>query len=236
MRGGSVRVGGRRPTRRRCRRRGDAVWSGWCRRPPPTCSTSRPSRRSARLPTPRPSSRRAPRRSCWSGSCPGSTGRPHPRDLSEGQRLALVLAVVLTARPEVLLLDEPTRGLDYPGKLALAEVLTGLAAADRAVLVATHDVEFVAQVADQVVVLAAGRGGLGGSDRPGGGRVAGLRPPGPQDPGRRLAHRRPGRGGGPVSAPRAPSPGPSPRPDPPGLRLRPRSTLVLARRLAGRAA
>ncbi|ROR89948.1 ABC transporter ATP-binding protein [Nocardioides aurantiacus] len=87
---------------------------------------------------------------------PGVDRRAHPRDLSEGQRLAVVLAVVLTARPEVLLLDEPTRGLDYPGKQALAEVLTGLAAADRAVLVATHDVEFVAQVADQVVVLAQG--------------------------------------------------------------------------------
>ncbi|WP_445258096.1 ABC transporter ATP-binding protein [Nocardioides aurantiacus] len=87
---------------------------------------------------------------------PGVDRAAHPRDLSEGQRLALVLAVVLTARPEVLLLDEPTRGLDYPGKQALAEVLTGLATADRAVLVATHDVEFVAQVAHQVVVLAQG--------------------------------------------------------------------------------
>lgn len=87
---------------------------------------------------------------------PGIDRRAHPRDLSEGQRLALVLAVVLTARPGVLLLDEPTRGLDYPGKQALAEVLRALAAADRAVLVATHDVEFVAQVADQVVVLAQG--------------------------------------------------------------------------------
>ena len=39
-----------------------------------------------------------------------------PRDLSEGQRLALVLAVVLTSQPSVICLDEPTRGLDYPGK------------------------------------------------------------------------------------------------------------------------
>ncbi|MCW2865923.1 MAG: cobalt transporter ATP-binding protein, partial [Marmoricola sp.] len=77
-------------------------------------------------------------------------------DLSEGQRLALVLAVVLTSQPPVLCLDEPTRGLDYPGKRALAEVLTTLAQEGRAVLVATHDVEFVAQVADRVVVLAEG--------------------------------------------------------------------------------
>ena len=44
----------------------------------------------------------------------------HPRDLSEGQRLALVLAIQLAAAPPVVLLDEPTRGLDYPAKRRLA--------------------------------------------------------------------------------------------------------------------
>ncbi len=87
---------------------------------------------------------------------PGIDGGRHPRDLSEGQRLALVLAIVLTAEPPVVALDEPTRGLDYPGKTALAGILAGLAAEGRAVLVATHDVEFVAQVAERVVVLAEG--------------------------------------------------------------------------------
>jgi len=87
---------------------------------------------------------------------PGVPDDQHPRDLSEGQRLSLVLAVVLTGRPPVLLLDEPTRGLDYTAKAQLADVLTGLAADDHAVLVASHDVEFMAQVADRVVVLAEG--------------------------------------------------------------------------------
>jgi len=87
---------------------------------------------------------------------PGIDDDTHPRDLSEGQRLALVLALVLAAAPPVLLLDEPTRGLDYPGKAALAALLRELAAEGRAVLVATHDVEFVAQAADAVVVLADG--------------------------------------------------------------------------------
>ncbi|RHW27982.1 ATP-binding cassette domain-containing protein [Nocardioides immobilis] len=87
---------------------------------------------------------------------PGIDPAGHPRDLSEGQRLALAVAIVLTAGPPVLLLDEPTRGLDYPGKHALAEILRGLAADGRTILVATHDVEFVAQVADEVVVLAEG--------------------------------------------------------------------------------
>ncbi|MFL6062642.1 MAG: ABC transporter ATP-binding protein [Marmoricola sp.] len=87
---------------------------------------------------------------------PGVPDDTHPRDLSEGQRLALVLAVQLTADPAVLLLDEPTRGLDYPGKAVLASVLRDLAARGRAVLLSTHDVEFVAEAADRVLVMAAG--------------------------------------------------------------------------------
>jgi energy-coupling factor transport system ATP-binding protein len=87
---------------------------------------------------------------------PGVPGDQHPRDLSEGQRLALALALVLVARPRLLLLDEPTRGLDYAAKKVLAGVLRGLAEEGHAVLVATHDVEFVAQAADDVVVVAEG--------------------------------------------------------------------------------
>ncbi len=80
----------------------------------------------------------------------------HPRDLSEGQKLALVLAVQLTADPPVLLLDEPTRGLDPTAKAALSRVLRGLAARGRSIVVSTHDVEFVAECSDRVVVLAGG--------------------------------------------------------------------------------
>lgn len=80
----------------------------------------------------------------------------HPRDLSEGQRLALALAIVLVAQPAVLLLDEPTRGLDYPTKARLARILRGLAARGHAVVIATHDVELAADVATRVVVLADG--------------------------------------------------------------------------------
>ena len=87
---------------------------------------------------------------------PGIGATHHPRDLSEGQRLALALAIVLTARPQVLLLDEPTRGLDYSGKAELARIVGHLASEGRAVLLATHDVEFAAHVADEVVVLAEG--------------------------------------------------------------------------------
>ena len=87
---------------------------------------------------------------------PGVPDDTHPRDLSEGQRLALVLAIQLTARPAVLLLDEPTRGLDYPAKAALARLLRELADDGMSVLLSTHDVEFVAESADRVVMMAEG--------------------------------------------------------------------------------
>jgi energy-coupling factor transport system ATP-binding protein len=87
---------------------------------------------------------------------PGVPREAHPRDLSEGQRLALVLAVQLVAAPSVLLLDEPTRGLDYGAKERLSRVLRGLAADGHAVVVSTHDVEFVAAACDRVVVMAEG--------------------------------------------------------------------------------
>jgi energy-coupling factor transport system ATP-binding protein len=80
----------------------------------------------------------------------------HPRDLSEGQRLALALAVVLVANPSVVALDEPTRGLDYPAKRRLVETLRGLAASGHGIVIATHDVELAAELADRIVVLADG--------------------------------------------------------------------------------
>ncbi|MFG2413922.1 ABC transporter ATP-binding protein [Streptomyces goshikiensis] len=80
----------------------------------------------------------------------------HPRDLSEGQRLALALALVLTGRPGLLLLDEPTRGLDYAAKARLIEILRGLAADGHAIVLATHDVELAAELAHRVVILAGG--------------------------------------------------------------------------------
>jgi energy-coupling factor transport system ATP-binding protein len=87
---------------------------------------------------------------------PGIAGDAHPRDLSAGQQLALVLAVQLTAAPTVILLDEPTRGLDYTAKAGLTGTLDRLAARGHAIVVATHDVEFAARSCDRVVVMAEG--------------------------------------------------------------------------------
>ncbi|MGW0463903.1 ABC transporter ATP-binding protein [Streptomyces sp. NPDC003027] len=87
---------------------------------------------------------------------PGVADDTHPRDLSEGQRLALALAVVLTGRPPLLLLDEPTRGLDYAAKARLVAHLRTLAAEGHAIVLATHDVELAAELAHRVVILAGG--------------------------------------------------------------------------------
>ncbi len=67
-----------------------------------------------------------------------------------------MLAIQLTAAPGVMLLDEPTRGLDYPAKAALIRIVDALAAEGRGVVISTHDVEFVAAGADRVVVMAEG--------------------------------------------------------------------------------
>ncbi|MFI5620492.1 ATP-binding cassette domain-containing protein [Streptomyces sp. NPDC051567] len=87
---------------------------------------------------------------------PGIADRACPLELSEGQRLSLALAVRLTEAPGMLLLDEPTRGLDYRAKAELACLIGELAATGRTVAVSTHDAEFAARAADRVAVLSDG--------------------------------------------------------------------------------
>jgi energy-coupling factor transporter ATP-binding protein EcfA2 len=78
--------------------------------------------------------------------------RRHPRDLSSGERERLALASVLVIEPDLLVLDEPTRGVDPARKAQLAELLRG-ESGRRATLVVTHDEEFAAAVGDRFVVL-----------------------------------------------------------------------------------
>lgn len=77
----------------------------------------------------------------------------NPRDLSVGERQRVAFASVLVTKPTVLLLDEPTRGLDYELKVQMGELMKALAREGTAILVVTHDIEFIAEYADEVVLM-----------------------------------------------------------------------------------
>ena len=79
----------------------------------------------------------------------------YPRDLSSGERQQLAIAVV-AAQADVLLLDEPTRGLDPLVKKALSAFLRTRAAAGAAIVIATHDVEWAARTAERILLMAEG--------------------------------------------------------------------------------
>jgi energy-coupling factor transport system ATP-binding protein len=80
----------------------------------------------------------------------------YPRDLSAGQRQRTALGAVTVTRPGVLLLDEPTRGLDYPAKRKLVQLLREWQDQGTSILLVTHDVELVAQAAERVLLLSQG--------------------------------------------------------------------------------
>ena len=88
----------------------------------------------------------------------GLAGREeaNPRDLSGGERQRLALEVVLGGEPAVVLLDEPTRGMDRIHKDGLAARIRQFAEGGAAVMVATHDTEFAASLADRIVLLGQG--------------------------------------------------------------------------------
>ena len=81
-----------------------------------------------------------------------------PVSLSEGEKRRAALAGVIVEPPEILLLDEPTAGLDPEGRRALAQVMNRLRERGRTVLLASHDLGFVAAVASRVIVLTRGEG------------------------------------------------------------------------------
>jgi len=89
----------------------------------------------------------------------------YPRDLSAGERQRAALAAILVARPQIVLLDEPTRGLDYTSKEKLRTILAGLRQQGVTILLATHDVELVAQCADRVILLGDGEVIVDGATR-----------------------------------------------------------------------
>lgn len=80
----------------------------------------------------------------------------YPRDLSVGEQQRVALAAISIMQPKALLLDEPTRGLDYQAKQGLAELLRRWQAQGMAILLVTHDVELAALVANRVMLMSQG--------------------------------------------------------------------------------
>jgi energy-coupling factor transport system ATP-binding protein len=81
----------------------------------------------------------------------------YPRDLAAGEKQRTALAAVMIARPQTVLLDEPTLGMDPLTQAELVRRIRGWKQAGLSVVVATHDVEFAAAVTDRAMVLEAGR-------------------------------------------------------------------------------
>jgi energy-coupling factor transport system ATP-binding protein len=80
----------------------------------------------------------------------------YPRDLSVGERQRVALAAISVTQPGALLLDEPTRGLDYAAKQELERMLREWRDEGMAILVVTHDVELAAAIADRVILMSQG--------------------------------------------------------------------------------
>ena len=87
----------------------------------------------------------------------------HPHDLGESRRMLLALASLLAMETAVLVLDEPTVGLDPAGRARVAGVMARLLAAARSVIVISHDMRLVAETCERVVVFEHGRIALDGS-------------------------------------------------------------------------
>lgn len=83
----------------------------------------------------------------------GACAALHPYDLSGGQQQLLALGKLLLTKPRLLLLDEPTKGLDLPARRAIAQLLREQGGAGVTMVVATHDLDFVSQVADDVSMV-----------------------------------------------------------------------------------
>lgn len=77
----------------------------------------------------------------------------HPYDLSGGEKQRLGLAKVLIADPDILLMDEPTKGLDNGFKMQLADMLRKLQKRGKTIVVVSHDIEFCAVAGDRVALL-----------------------------------------------------------------------------------
>ncbi len=91
--------------------------------------------------------------------------KQYPRALSGGEKQRVALASVLAVQPKILILDEPTRGMEYRLKAELMNFLREYTGQGNTVILVTHDVETVAEYADRVVLLGEGRIVVDGNKR-----------------------------------------------------------------------
>lgn len=89
----------------------------------------------------------------------------HPYDLSGGEKQRLALAKLLLAEPDIILMDEPTKGLDNEFKLQLKDMLERLRSEGRTIVVVSHDIEFCAVAGDRIALLFDGEVAAAGSVR-----------------------------------------------------------------------
>jgi energy-coupling factor transport system ATP-binding protein len=89
----------------------------------------------------------------------------YPRDLSSGERQRAALAATLAGSPTLVLLDEPTRGMDLAARRSLAAAVRALTERGSAVVLATHDTDLAAELADRTIELRGGRATELASDR-----------------------------------------------------------------------
>jgi energy-coupling factor transporter ATP-binding protein EcfA2 len=98
-------------------------------------------------------------RTKWAIGAVGLSGyeQTHPYDLDYGKMKLLTIASIMSIKPEVYCLDEPTTGQDHQGRRRVAELIRDLNEVGSTVIVITHDMRFVAEVAKRIVLVAAGK-------------------------------------------------------------------------------
>jgi energy-coupling factor transport system ATP-binding protein len=82
--------------------------------------------------------------------------RKNPFQLSGGEKKRLAIASIMVWRPEALIIDEPTIGMDYAQRLNVQSILRGLVSENRSIIVITHDVDFAANICRRAIVLSRG--------------------------------------------------------------------------------
>lgn len=77
----------------------------------------------------------------------------NPRDISEGEKERVAIASILVMNTDIILLDEPSKGLDYESKKKLGDILNHLKEQGRTIIMVSHDIDYVAEYSDNIILL-----------------------------------------------------------------------------------